>query len=392
MSQNEKELKQRIAALEEENARQKKMIEALVHRVEQGGSPQVDAWGAFQHSVVLADQVRDKTEELNHALQSLESTNRALSQAKSQAEQAHQRFIDAIESISDGFALYDPNRELVYSNSRFERYWRDNAISLDTMSLTPEKIRELAHERGLIVSDPETINNGHTLKLNDNRWLQIKERHTSDGGMVMVYSDITQLKQAETARFEAAMAEKSRLLQDMVDNLSQGVLLVSKEGDVQVFNQRFVVISGLKQAQLSGARLEDIREGCSITLERIGRGGAHPPEGIRVQTLPDGRVIEVRSHAMEEEGYVNTYTDITQRYLDAKELRETEQWLRLITDNVPALIAYVGDDLHYQFTNRAYDEWYGYPRGELIGKHISIMRSQSEILGTETLPRSRLIG
>ncbi|WP_283131505.1 hybrid sensor histidine kinase/response regulator [Enterovibrio norvegicus] len=378
MSQNEKELKQRIAALEEENARQKKMIEALVHRVEQGGSPQVDAWGAFQHSVVLADQVRDKTEELNHALQSLESTNRALSQAKSQAEQAHQRFIDAIESISDGFALYGPNRELVYSNSRFERYWKDNAISLDTRSLTPEKIRELAHERGLIVSEPETNNNGHTLKLNDNRWLQIKERHTSDGGMVMVYSDITQLKQAETARFEAAMAEKSRLLQDMVDNLSQGVLLVSKEGDVQVFNQRFVVISGLAQAQLSGARLEDIREGCSITLERIGRGGAYPPEGIRVQTLPDGRVIEVRSHAMEEEGYVNTYTDITQRYLDAKELRETEQWLRLITDNVPALIAYVGDDLHYQFTNRAYDEWYGYPRGELIGKHISIMRSQSK--------------
>ena len=58
-----------------------------------------------------------------------------------------------------------------------------------------------------------------------------------------------------------------------------------------------------------------------------------------MQTLPDGRVIEVRSHAMEDQGYVNTYTDITQRYLDAKELRETEQWLRLITDNVPALIA-----------------------------------------------------
>ncbi|USH02206.1 PAS-domain containing protein [Grimontia kaedaensis] len=377
MAEKDLSLEQQLAALKEENARQKKMIDALVKRVEQGGSGQVDAWGAFQHSVVLADQVREKTEELNHALHSIESTNRQLTQANQHAEQAHQRFIDAIESISDGFALYDPNRELVYSNSRFQRYWQDNAISLNTPSLTPEKIQQLARDRGLIVREVAGNRNGHTLKLQNGRWLQIKERRTSDGGVVMLYSDITQLKLAETARFEAAMAEKSRILQNMVDNLSQGVLMVSESGEVQVFNQRFLDMSGFEQSRLIGAQIEPLTEESPVTLWRIGRGGIRPPEGIRVQTLPDGRVIEVRSHAMEDQGYVNTYTDITQRYLDAKELRETEQWLRLITDNVPALIAYVGDDLHYQFTNRAYDEWYGFPRGELIGKHISVSRRSS---------------
>ncbi|WP_394212185.1 NahK/ErcS family hybrid sensor histidine kinase/response regulator [Enterovibrio calviensis] len=379
MSDKQQTLEQQLAALKAENARQKKMIDALVRRVEQGGGgAQLDAWGAFQHSVVLADQVREKTDELNHALQSIESANRQLSQAKSQAEQAHQRFIDAIESISDGFALYDPNRELVYSNSHFQRYWRDNAISLNTPALTPEKIRQLAEEHGLIVREVDENHNGHTIKLHDNRWLQIKERETSDGGMVMLYSDITQLKLAETARFEAAMAEKSRVLQNMVDNLSQGVLMVSKQGGIEVFNQRFLAMTGFTQTQLNGAHIEALTAASPMTLWRIGRGGMHPPEGIRVQTLPDGRVIEVRSHAMEDDGYVNTYTDITQRYLDAKELRETEQWLRLITDNVPALIAYVGDDLRYQFTNRAYDQWYGFPSGELLGQHISISRSQSK--------------
>lgn len=377
MSDREAELAQYIEALKEENARQKKMIDALVKRVEQGASGQVDAWGAFQHSVVLADQVREKTEELNHALHSIESANRQLTQAKLQAEKAHQHFIDAIESISDGFALYDPNRELVYSNSRFQRYWQDNAISLNTPSLTPEKIRQLAKERGLIVREMPGNRNGQTLKLQNGRWLQIKERETSDGGMVMLYSDITQLKQAETARFEAAMAEKSRILQNMVDNLSQGVLMVSKIGDVLVFNQRFLDMSGFDQSHLMGAQIALLAEVSPLTLWRVGGCGRRPPEGVRVQTLNDGRVIEVRSHAMDDQGYVNTYTDITQRYLDAKELRETEQWLRLITDNVPALIAYVGDDLHYQFTNRVYDEWYGFPRGELIGKHISVSRRSS---------------
>ncbi|SKA46408.1 hybrid sensor histidine kinase/response regulator [Enterovibrio nigricans] len=378
MTNKDKDLEAQIAVLKAENERQKKMIDALVHRVEQGSSTQVDAWGAFQHSVVLADQVRDKTEELNHALQSIESTNRQLSLAKSQAEQAHQRFIDAIESISDGFALYGPDRELVYSNSRFQRYWQDNVVSLNTSSLTPEKIRKLAKEHGLIVQEMEGRRNGQTIKLQGNRWLQVKERETSDGGLVMLYSDITQLKLAETARFEAAMAEKSRLLQAMVDNLSQGVLMVSKEGAVQVFNQRFLAMSGFTQEQMSGANIDALMADSPLTLWRIGRGGKFPPEGVRVQTLSDGRVIEVRSHAMDNADYVNTYTDITQRYLDAKELRETEQWLRLITDNVPALIAYVGDDLHYQFTNRAYDQWYGFPRGELVGKHISFSRSESK--------------
>lgn len=377
MSNREAELAQHIEALKEENARQKKMIDALVKRVEQGGSGQVDAWGAFQHSVVLADQVREKTEELNHALHSIESANRQLTQAKLQAEKAHQHFIDAIESISDGFALYDPNRELVYSNSRFQRYWQDNAISLNTPSLTPEKIRQLAKERGLIVQEIPGNRNGQTLKLQNGRWLQIKERETSDGGVVMLYSDITQLKQAETARFEAAMAEKSRILQNMVDNLSQGVLMVSKIGDVLVFNQRFLDMSGFDQSHLMGAQIALLAEVSPLTLWRVGGCGSRPPEGVRVQPLNDGRVIEVRSHAMDDQGYVNTYTDITQRYLDAKELRETEQWLRLITDNVPALIAYVGDDLRYQFTNRVYDEWYGFPHGELIGKHISVSRRSS---------------
>ena len=85
MAEKDMSLAQRMRALEEENARQKKIIDALVKRAEQGGSGQVDAWGAFQHSVVLADQVREKTEELNHALHSIESANRQLTKANQQA-------------------------------------------------------------------------------------------------------------------------------------------------------------------------------------------------------------------------------------------------------------------------------------------------------------------
>lgn len=64
MNQDIDALTARIAELEAQNQRQKKMIDALVRRAEQGGGTQVDAWGAFQHSVVLADQVRRKPKSL----------------------------------------------------------------------------------------------------------------------------------------------------------------------------------------------------------------------------------------------------------------------------------------------------------------------------------------
>ncbi|HZE60216.1 MAG TPA: diguanylate cyclase [Burkholderiales bacterium] len=40
-------------------------------------------------------------------------------------------------------------------------------------------------------------------------------------------------------------------------------------------------------------------------------------------------------------------------------LRESEQRLQVITNNVPALVAYVDAERRYRFHNRAYEEWFG---------------------------------
>ena len=64
--------------------------------------------------------------------------------------------------------------------------------------------------------------------------------------------------------------------------------------------------------------------------------------------------------------------------------REQEQRLRLITDSVPALIAYVGADRRYQFVNDGYRTMFGRTSSGVIGHHMR------EILGasyTEIEPR-----
>ena len=50
--------------------------------------------------------------------------------------------------------------------------------------------------------------------------------------------------------------------------------------------------------------------------------------------------------------------------------RRSEEQLRQITDNVPALIAYIDREQRYQFVNAAYETWYELPRTQIIGRSI----------------------
>lgn len=47
-----------------------------------------------------------------------------------------------------------------------------------------------------------------------------------------------------------------------------------------------------------------------------------------------------------------------------------EEPLRLVIDGVPALISYVDAEQRYQFTNRAYEEWFGLVREQVRGSHM----------------------
>ena len=60
----------------------------------------------------------------------------------------------------------------------------------------------------------------------------------------------------------------------------------------------------------------------------------------------------------------------------AQKAQESERWIRLITDNVPALIGYLNADLVYEFTNKVYEEWYCWPRGMMLGQSLCEVHSE----------------
>ena len=59
--------------------------------------------------------------------------------------------------------------------------------------------------------------------------------------------------------------------------------------------------------------------------------------------------------------------DMTQQKQTEQALKRRERELELITDNMPALIAYVDREPRYRYVNQRYTEWFGKPREEIIG-------------------------
>ncbi|MCK7543984.1 HAMP domain-containing histidine kinase [Marinobacter bryozoorum] len=89
----------RIRELEAENTRLRKIRDALIAHVESGSSRAPDPYAVFEHSVMLAEQVRERTEALNQLMDDLRESNSALEQARAEAEQANHsksRFLAAV--------------------------------------------------------------------------------------------------------------------------------------------------------------------------------------------------------------------------------------------------------------------------------------------------------
>ncbi|MBB3232309.1 hybrid sensor histidine kinase/response regulator [Halomonas stenophila] len=359
---------ERERALEREVAKLKRINAALIERVEASNLPRSAPYAAFEHAALLAEQVRERTQELNQAMHELRASNRLLVEARERAETAGQYLVDAIESITDAFVLFDADQRIQRFNSRFAEFWRPAGIHIAN-GMHMQELRRLALASGLVLSEQLGHGDRRTLyRLHDDRWVQVHQRPTRGGGRVMLYVDITALKRQEHARREHALAQKSRLQQVTLDSLSQGVAVIGAGGQLEMCNQRFRTLTGLASLEVPHD-LAVLQGRSALIVAGDARGVTTPCE----RQLPDGRVVEVRGHAMPGGGQVLTYTDVTERIRHAEVLRERERWIRTITDELPAMIAYLDRDLRYVFTNRVYEEWYGWPRDLLLGGELTAL-------------------
>lgn len=156
-----------------------------------------------------------------------------LKKLESEALTAQSQLLAAIESIEGGFSLYGPDGRLVLSNSNNQIYFNDIS-DLYKPGIKFEDILLARADRGLIDGIEGSINawvkdrlkrfnerkpSVH-LRKNGNRWMQINEYPTSDGGKAIIRTDITDSK-----TMTDALLESEERFKTLVDSSIQGILI-----------------------------------------------------------------------------------------------------------------------------------------------------------------------
>jgi PAS domain S-box-containing protein len=372
----------RLAELELENAKLRKINQALIHRVERGmAADNGNSFTVFQVSAELEHRIQERTQALEKAMNDLKESNIALEEARQAAEQANNRLAIAVDTIADGFAQWDADDSLVRYNLRFVELQPalrgqlrigmsfDDYLEILAASGTVLEANAMPrHWRSERYRYHRKAHGSQLQAMNDGRWLRICERQTDDGGRVAVYTDITEIKRQERLLREQDLAAHWKLLEATVNSLRQGIAVFDHDARLLAWNHRFCELAGLDPA--TPAVGKPLPEGSQVPL-------FCPVDGAYELETAVGRVLEIESSPMPNAGFVITCSDVTERKRDEQALRESERKLRLVTDAMPALISYVDKDQVYRFTNKGYEDWFGLPISQING------RTLREVLGAE---------
>jgi PAS domain S-box-containing protein len=181
------------------------------------------------------------------------------------------------------------------------------------------------------------------------------------------------------------LRDSEEQLRDFIENANVGLHRVGADGTILWANRAELDMLGYAEHEYVGRRIAEFHIDASVirdVLERLSAGEALHDYEARLRAK-DGSIrhVLVNSSVYTRDGkFVHTrcFTrDITERRNAEMALRERERQLQLVTDAIPALVSYVDAGHRYRFASAAYERWFGLPKDQVVGKHLS------EVLGAE---------
>ena len=318
---------------------------------------------------------------------------------REQAARADALLRDAIESIAEGFVIFDAEDRFVMCNEAYRKLYPENSAGFlpgvpyeeimraavatgrypDAVGREEEWLAE--HMRQHRVARVHEEN-----QLIDGRWVLRSERRMSDGGIAGLRIDITALKRAqESLRDSRAMLSRAQKLSGIgsaVRDLKTGAVEWSDEMYSIFGLDRDRVIAD--QAQFRAHIHPEDRDRVPSAREIAFDGRTVAPVQFRI-VRPDGtirwlyREVElVRDSAGEVTRVLTTYKDITEQRAAERRHRELEIMLRDAIESISEGFVIYGADDRLVMCNDAYRRLY--PEvAHLIGPGVhfgDILRAQ----------------
>lgn len=257
------------------------------------------AGGNLQKKIV--DTSNDEIAGMARALEVFRKTAIELEQYNlAELKEARWQLKNAIESISEGFCLFDKNDELILQNNHYrELFGLDEGhlgSSFETLlrralgsrihidqDIGQYIDKRLAHHRNPRGPFVQQLQNGS--------WIRITERKTENQGTVAIYSDITEIKQHEQALGDA-ISERDKTLGDLeavMDAIDYGILFLDKDLNISSVNRAY--------HQIWEINVEDIKKAKSYReIINLDNGDSViEPNSEHWQEYVDNRIAEIKS-------------------------------------------------------------------------------------------------
>lgn len=273
-----------------------------------------------------------------------------LRRSEARASLVRQQLADAIEAISDGFALYDAEDRFVLGNSTYLTMYPKSAHLMRPGTAFEEIVRtgnSQIEDPKQRVSEIDSVldihrNPGKVLErnLSDGRWIRMAAHRTSDGSTVSIRTDITELKKREDVlrQSEAEASRAQRLLVDAIEAINDGFVLFDADERIIMANSKYKDMYPIAlDDQFKGMRFEDmVRQTVS---EMVGSDAFPTAEDAEVYVekrmatlrgsgtisehqLESGRWIRISDQKTSDGGVVGIRTDITDLKLREVDLKK----------------------------------------------------------------------
>ncbi|MGF1625193.1 MAG: PAS domain S-box protein [Alphaproteobacteria bacterium] len=289
---------------------------------------------------------------------------------------------EALDTISDGFALLDREDRFVLINANFRTMYSSVADALvpgaryrdfvERLAMTGEvpeaagRIEAFVQERIDALHDLGRHLEYRTLR---GRWIRLANFHTADGGTVCVRTDITELRSREQALQESE--ERFRRLSE----ITHEAVLILENGIILDFNSALVSLTGYAPEDLKGKSTLELLapEFRDFAAERIATRDERPYEAIGLRADGSRLPVELNFRHVTHDGEVL-------RVVSVRDLRERRQAEQAIRDNEARMRAIVEAALDAIVTidasgailefNSAAERIFGYRREEVLGKPV----------------------
>ena len=316
------DLEREVARLKNENRKLATIRDALISHVDRDADYLGTPSRVFQSIAELDVNVEKRIQRL--------------ARATSEAKIARRQLQQALDSINEGFILYDRDDRIVLCNRRYGTLFPGLTDILHP-GTTFQEIVERAARTGIVaeaVTDPEAWIASRTEHhrrpssqfqqlLADGRWTQISDRRTDEGGTVTIVSDITHFKRLEEARRLSQMVEESDLLVRTVSSIAQGVVVFDKALKLRAWNSQAAMLFNLPYVDMyPGMDARQLiklvwKNGAKISVagKREARQWIEQPQSrypLRLELMyRGGRYVAANFRDMPDDGFVITVTDVS---------------------------------------------------------------------------------